>query len=155
MDSSICTCVSFKGIHDQSSSELHLASLELCLCTLADRAADPTVTLTSTNVLEFSVDVTVDQRLLVCPNSNETWGCLLVMLDVLSCTSRRGGEMRWHQGITAGAIPHQKFTTFPRNNRNAINQASIRPPSGLHQVSIRPFAIRSKNILWFQMISWN
>ncbi|KAL5482159.1 hypothetical protein EMCRGX_G022453 [Ephydatia muelleri] len=47
-------------IHDQPSSE-HLASLELCLCTSTARTVDPTITLTSTNVLEFSLS---DQRLL-------------------------------------------------------------------------------------------
>ena len=43
-----------------TSKAEHLASLELCLHTSAARAAGPTITLTSTNVLEFNyVSVTV------------------------------------------------------------------------------------------------
>ena len=57
-----CTPTIIKSrLYDHPSSE-HLASLELCLRTLAARAADPNVTLASTNVLEFSVDVTVRSK---------------------------------------------------------------------------------------------
>ena len=56
------------GILDQPSSE-HLASLELCLHTSDARAGDPTVPLASTNVLEFSVDVTVRSKAAGLPKS--------------------------------------------------------------------------------------
>ena len=62
-------CVSTAmGIHGQPSSK-HLASLKLCLHTSAARAADPPVTLASSKVLDFSVDVTVRSKAAGLPKS--------------------------------------------------------------------------------------